>query len=169
MGWAKSIILGQINDQLNGTVEAKEWDLNWWGGTEIREVRIFHKHHAQLAEMKRLSTELSVMDILHGNYYALGKTKVEGLALDFKQNNDGTTNFTDLVKTAPAQKSSSAAKPDSKPFKMPDLKGDFDIDFRGTLAQQDKSGTWQKITVDRSSIKLKVPDINKAISHQIDI
>src|SRR3982751_2021483 len=92
MGWAKSIILGQVNDQLNGTLEAKEWDLNWYGGIELREVRLFDKKHAQLAEMKRVSTELSVMDIVKGDYYALGKTKVEGLALDFKQNNDGTTN-----------------------------------------------------------------------------
>src|SRR3954462_928175 len=69
MGWAKSIILGQVNDQLNGTVEAGEWDLNWYGGIELREVRLFDKKHAQLAEMKRLSTELSVMDILKGDYY----------------------------------------------------------------------------------------------------
>src|ERR1041385_4663577 len=51
MGWAKSIILGQVNDQLNGTLEAGEWDLNWFGGIELRQVRLFDKHHAQLAEM----------------------------------------------------------------------------------------------------------------------
>src|SRR5215210_4104663 len=51
MGWAKSIILGQINDQLNGTIEAGEWDLNWWGGTELHEVRLLDKDRKQLAEM----------------------------------------------------------------------------------------------------------------------
>src|SRR5829696_6742565 len=89
MGWAKSIILGQVNDQLNGTLEAKEWDLNWWGGIELREVRLFDKKKAQLAEVKRVRTDLSVWDIVFGDMYNLGKTKVEGLVLTFEQRKDG--------------------------------------------------------------------------------
>src|SRR6266850_4123488 len=75
MGWAKTMILGQVNDQLNGTIEAKEWDLNWFGGVELREVRLFDKKKVQLAEMKRLKTDLSVWDVVFGDYYTLGKTK----------------------------------------------------------------------------------------------
>src|SRR5580765_5437415 len=71
MGWAKSIILGKVNDQLNGTLEAKEWDLNWFGGLELREVRLFDKRKAQLAEVKRISTELSVWDVVFGDMYKL--------------------------------------------------------------------------------------------------
>src|SRR5688572_20159530 len=51
MGWAKSIIIGKINEQLNGTLEAKEWSLNWSGGLELHEVRLYDKKKAQLAEM----------------------------------------------------------------------------------------------------------------------
>src|SRR5436190_19148977 len=43
MGWAKSIILGKVNDQINGTLEAGSWDLNWFGGLELKEVRLFDK------------------------------------------------------------------------------------------------------------------------------
>src|SRR5687767_8679873 len=167
MGWAKSMILGQINDQLNGTVEAKEWDLNWFGGLELREVRLFDKRKAQLAEMKRLSTELSVWDVVFGDMYGLGRTKVEGLNVNFKQYADGTTNFSDLAK-----KPANAKKDDRKeppPFVMPDLKGEFDIDFRGTLEQQDENGKSQTIIVDRSYAKLKIDDINKAIANKLDL
>src|SRR2546423_4375040 len=158
MGWAKTMILGQVNDQLNGTIEAKEWDLNWFGGVELREVRLSDKKKVQLAEMKRLKTDLSVWDVVFGDYYTLGKTKVEGLAVNFKRYNDGTTNFSDLAKAAPGAKKDDA---NNKPrFKIPDLKGDFDIDFRGTLEQQDKDGNWQTIYLDRSSAKVKVPNIN---------
>src|SRR5258707_571802 len=96
MGWAKSMILGQVNDQLNGTIEAKEWDLNWFGGIELREVRLFDKKKVQLAEMKLLKTDLSVWDVVFGDYYTLGKTKVEGLAVNFKRYSGGGTNFLDL-------------------------------------------------------------------------
>src|SRR5258706_9968824 len=157
MGWAKSMILGQVNDQLNGTIDAKEWDLNWFGGIELREVRLFDKKKAQLAEMKRLKTDLSLWDVVFGDYYTLGKTKVEGLAVNFKQYNDGTTNFSDLARKPPAGQKPVAS---AAPFKMPDLKGGFDIDFRGTLEQQDKDGNWQTIYLDRSSAKGKGANIN---------
>src|SRR5205814_10304816 len=41
MGWAKTLIVGQLNDQLNGTIEAKVWALNWFGGGALGEVRLF--------------------------------------------------------------------------------------------------------------------------------
>jgi hypothetical protein len=165
MGWAKSIVLGQINDQLNGTIEAKEWDLNWFGGIELRGVRLLDKKRAQVAEMKLLRTELSVWDVVFGDYYTLGKTKVEGLAVNFKRYNDGTTNFSNLVKKPPGQKE--AKEP--PPFVMPDLKGDFDIDFRGTVEQEDEKGNWQTIYVERSLAKVKVPNINSTLVNQLDI
>jgi hypothetical protein len=168
MGWAKSIVLGQINDQLNGTIEAKEWDLNWFGGIELREVRLLDKKRAQVAEMKLLRTELSVWDVVFGDYYTLGKTRVEGLAVNFKRYNDGTTNFSDLVKKPPGQKKEDANKAPPS-FVMPDLKGDFDIDFRGTLEQEDEKGNWQTIYVERSLAKVKVPNINSTLANQLDI
>ncbi len=165
MGWAKSIILGKVNDQLNGTLVANEWDLNWFGGLELSGVRLYDKNKVQLLEMKRLKTELSVWDVIFGDMYNLGKTKVEGLALTFEQYKDGSTNFTNLVKPTPGAKQNGDTK---TPFKMPDLKGDFDIDFRATLVQESEKGK-QQIEVDRSSIKLKVPNINSQLANQVDI
>src|SRR4051812_36925973 len=165
MGWAKSIILGKVNDQLNGTLVAKEWDLNWFGGLELSEVRLYDKQKVQLVEMKRVKTELSVWDVIFGDMYNLGKTKVEGLSVDFKQYADGTTNFTNLVKAPPGPKKTDDKK---TPVKMPDLKGEFDIDFRGTLTQE-SDGKKQSVTIDRSSIKVKVPNINSQLANQLDI
>src|SRR4051812_7032238 len=165
MGWAKSIILGKVNDQLNGTLVAKEWDLNWFGGLELSEVRLYDKHKVQLLEMKRLKTELSVWDVVFGDMYNLGKTKVEGLAFSFEQYKDGSTNFSNLVKATPVEKNrdGNVTRP-----KMPDLKGDFDIDFWGTLSQESEKGK-QQINVDRSSIKIKVPNINSQLANQIEV
>src|SRR5688572_10234794 len=140
-GWGKSIILGKVNNQLNGRLEAKEWSLSWFGGIELREVRLLDKEKRQLAEVKRITTDLSVADVLGGDYYELGKTRVEGLVVNFKRYKDGTTNFTGLAKTQPGAKKpspSAASSPD-----VPDLKGDFNVDFRGTLEQQREDGSWE--------------------------
>jgi hypothetical protein len=166
MGWAKSIILGKVNDQLNGSLVAKDWDLNWFGGLELSEVRLYDKNKVQLAEMKRLKTELSVWDVVFGDMYNLGKTKVEGLAVNFKRFGDGTTNFSDLAKKTTVKKPGGE---EETVVVVPDIKGEFDIDFRGTLEQQDKDGKWQTVIIDPSRAKVKVPNINATLPNDVDI
>jgi hypothetical protein len=52
---------------------------------------------------------------------------------------------------------------------MPDLKGDFDVDFRATLEQENKDGKWETIEIQPSFAKVKVPNINSALTNQIEI
>jgi len=134
--------VGQVDDPGEGersaerTIEAKEWDLNWWGGIELREVRLFDKKKGAAGGDEEIADGFVGVDVVFGDMYNLGKTKAEGLAVNFKKYNDGTTNFSDLVKKTPGTKTVK----EPPPFKMPDLKGEFDIDFRGRWSSRMRRG-----------------------------
>jgi len=71
----------------------------------------------------------------------------------------------ELVKKTPgAKKTGNTSNQD-----VPNIKGDFDVDFRGTLEQEDKDGKWQTVYVERSLAKVKVDDINKPLSNKLDV
>src|SRR5262245_15930829 len=76
--WVRSIVVGKINQSINGRVQIDDWSLSWRGGTQVSGVRLF-QNEAQILEMKKLSTDLGVWGVLFGKGYALGKTRVEGL------------------------------------------------------------------------------------------
>ena len=149
----RTFALEKINNQLNGQLEITDWSLSWTGNTEITGVRIV-QNGAQILAARRMFTELSLLDIIKGNW-DLGTTVVEDLTFDFKQYRDGSNNFQKLPK-----------RPSSGgPVILPDLRGDVDVIFWGSITQAD--GTL--ITLDRSHVNGKFDSINGPITHDLDV
>src|ERR1044071_3708705 len=152
MSWARSIILSQINKNLNGRVQIEDWSLGWFSGTELRGLRISEFHpegDRQILELKHLSTGLTVSDLLRGKYFALGKTKLEDLAFTLQIDENGVTNFQKLGK-GPSS---------NQPLNLSGFAGDFDLQVRGTIERAmrkpDGSLTRTAIAIEPgSSIKL---------------
>jgi hypothetical protein len=167
--WARGLVLARVNERLNGTLEVRDWSLSWGGGTTLSGLRVVDSSGRQILQVGRLSTDLSTWDILRGNYYHLGKTRVEDLDFVFVRYADGTSNFDRLVKDAPAPPSAPQPTGPASPSTLPDLRGEFDIAFRGTLEQHQPDGSRQLVILDPSTIHLKVPDINARLEHQINI
>jgi len=103
MGWAKSIILGR---SMISSMDARGQGMGPQLVRRPRAARGAALCQGQIAAGgdEAVRTELSVWDVVFGDMYNLGKTKVEGLAVNFKQYNDGTTNFSNLVKKTTVKK-----------------------------------------------------------------
>lgn len=149
----RAFVLEKLNDQLNGQVEITDWSLGWTGNTEITGVRIT-QNGAQILAARRLFTELSLFDMVKGDWN-LGTTVVEDLTFVLKQFPDGTNNFQKLLKGPPS----------TEPITLPDLRGDVDVVFWGSITQPD--GT--VITFDRSHLNAKFDSINGPIAHDLDV
>ena len=152
-GVGRSIIVGRINKGLDGVLQIKDWSLGWFSGAKMSGVRVT-QDGGQIAELQQLDTELTVWDVMRGKY-DLGKARIRGLDVLVKIYPDGTTNIHRLLKL----------RPSSQPTKVPDLRGDIDADFRGTIARQGM----QPILIDPSTAKLVIADINKPITNKMDL
>src|ERR1700743_2303570 len=74
----RGIVVGRVNDNLNGHNEIDDWSLGWTGGIHVQGVRIFDDAGTKIASIDKMATELSLIDAIRGKYN-LGKTSVEGL------------------------------------------------------------------------------------------
>jgi hypothetical protein len=158
MGWARSIVLGRINDNLNGRVTIDDWSLGWTTGTDITGLKVFDDQNREVLACGHLQTELTVMQLLKGDYYTLGKTTLQGLSFTMERGEDGIINLQRLSK-GPSS---------GKPFEMPKIHGTFDVDFHGTITDK-FGGANRTIIVDRSSISVSIPDINGQIEHDVEL
>jgi len=154
MGWVRALVVRQINKSLDGNLEINDWSLSWASGIEARGVRVF-QDRAQIMELRRLRTDLSVLNLIRGDLYTLGKTKVEGLDLLLKVYPNGRTNLHRLLKLQPSD----------KPLEMPPVSGQLEADFRATIEQEGKT----PLMIDPSSLKLDIADINGPIANQLEL
>lgn len=160
MGWARSIVVGQINKNLNGELTIEDWSLGWGSGIEVKGVRL-KQDGAQVLEAKEITTELTVNDVISGEYFSLGKTRVKGLGFVFKRYADGTNNFEKLVKKSKEKK---------EPFKWPDdIQVDFVGDFHGTIEEELGDGKSRVTFVDQSRATLKLTKLDAPISHKVEL
>ena len=154
MGWVRALVVQQINKSLDGNLEINDWSLSWASGIEARGVRVF-QDRAQIMELRRLRTDLSMLNLIRGDLYTLGKTKVEGLDLLLKVYPNGRTNLHRLLKLQPSD----------KPLEMPPVSGQLEADFRATIEQAGKT----PLMIDPSSLKLDIADINGPIANQLEL
>ncbi len=133
-GFVRSIVVGKVNDNLNGKVEIDDWSLGWFGGIHVKGMRVYDEAGTKIASIDSVDTGLTVLDAIRGNY-SLGKTSVEGLDFLLKVDANGETNFDKLAKTSATKKAKehpekSAEEP---PSKLPDVTGDFSLDGKGEI------------------------------------
>ncbi|HTL29568.1 MAG TPA: hypothetical protein VL282_10105, partial [Tepidisphaeraceae bacterium] len=156
-GPVRNIVVGKVNDNLNGKVQINDWHLGWTGGLVVEGIRVFDDQNKQILELRKASTQLSLLDAIKGKL-DLGKTTVEGLDFTFVQYPDGTNNFAKLAKQTPGVKHEPKEKT-TEPSKLPDVTGDFAIDARGTIVAPNQP----VVHLNSSQINAKVTNINDPI------
>lgn len=158
--WGRSLVLSFVNRDLNGKVEVSGWSLSWRGGTALENLRVVQNGQPILG-IGRLRTDLSVWDLLRGNYLSLGRTEVQDVDFHLVQYPDGTTNFERLQRQP--------SKP-TDPDILAELEGDFSIrNLRGRIERQPPQGPTQVVLVERGTLNATIDDINAPIKHDIDL
>ena len=98
MGWMRSLILSRVNAQLNGEVQIADWSFGWFSGTRIHNLRVL-QDNVPILEAGDISMDISVLSVIRGQMYKLGKTSVRDVSFAFVRYPDGTNNFAKLSKT----------------------------------------------------------------------
>ena len=150
MGFVRRLVLGKVNESLNGKVNISDWKIGWTSGVAANGVHIEDDRGEAIFDGEA-STQLSLLNAIRGNL-DLGNTVLKGNFL-IKIDRDGHTNLERLVKP-------SESTPSTGPVTVPDLKGKVTVDLVGKIEQEDGP------TVYVPAVKLNttITDINQAIS-----
>src|SRR3954454_17305101 len=92
----RSLIVGQVNQRINGRLELGELSLGWATPVRVGGLKLFDKSGVLILELPRLTTELSLMDAARGSLH-FGKVTVEGLNALVRRDPQGNINFAQLV------------------------------------------------------------------------
>src|SRR5439155_8356214 len=55
-GMVRAIVLGKVNQNLNGRVEAADWSIGWFGGVDARGIKVFDAKGAPIVQLDHFST-----------------------------------------------------------------------------------------------------------------
>lgn len=163
LGWARSMIVGQINHRLNGRVEIQDWSVGWLTGTKADGLRVFDSSNRPILELPHFTSGLTVLDLVRGKY-DLGSTVVDGLDLLVSREPDGTLNWEHLSKPGTKSASESPSEKDKAASKLPDIRGEIVLkNCRATYEQPNAPPTY----VRSLEAHVKIPDINQPITNTI--
>lgn len=172
-GPVRSFVLARINETLNGRVEADRWSLGWTSGLKATGVRVFDASGRQILQLSSLTTELSLLDVVRGNY-TLGDVVIDGLDFLLRREPDGQFNFAKLARAKPpASPQPSPSQPPAPAdapqpaTKLPDLSGNLIVrNSRGTYEDMVTGQTVQFPSIEGT---VKVPDINGPIDNALTL
>ena len=175
-GYARSIIVGQVNNNLNGKVSIDDISVSWTGGLKITGVRVLDESGAQILQLSQASTGLSLLDTIESGFkrFHLGDVVVDGLNFDAKRYKDGSTNFQRLLKssastTAAPPTAPTPATPEhsTKPITLPDVSG--------TIVLSNSSGTFEDESANKTvklpniAARIEIPSLTEPITQSFDL
>jgi hypothetical protein len=182
-GMVRSIVVGKINDRLNGKLEIADWSFGWTSGARIDGVKLTDADGRQLLQLSHVDAPISLIAAMRGKY-DFGKVVVDGLDFNARREADGRLNFSDLANApsqtrpapaAPSGPSPSSPAPASKPpasnassapTKLPSITGEFVLtNCRGTIDDVQNQSTFHLTSLEAD---LKIPDINQPIEDSLD-
>src|SRR3954470_11033200 len=160
LGFVRGIVVGKINQNLDGKLEIDHWSLGWTSGIVMRGVRLLDERGEKIAVIDKVSTQLSLIGAMRGKY-DLGKTTVDGCEFWVKLDKEGQSNVAKLPKKKHAPKE----QPQTAQAELPNVTGDFTIHAKGQIEVPD-----QPIARVRSAdITATITDMNQPIPHHADI
>jgi hypothetical protein len=192
--WVRGIVVNKINQDLNGHVQVADWSLGWTSGIRVDGVKVFDGQNRQILEVPHISTQLSLLNAVRGNYN-IGQTVIDGLDFDAIRYADGSLNFQRLQKQSPpaagtdssTNTSASKAHPETekkadeqkvrpeRATKLPNVRGELKlVNCRGTvetIAIDPASHQEHHDMVKFTSIQgdVKIPDVNQTISDSLQV
>lgn len=162
-GPVRSMVVGKINQQLNGTIEIADWSLGWSGPIEASGIKVYDEQKRLILDVPRAKITLSLIDAARQNF-ALGEGSVIDVA-SFVVNVDesGKTNLERLPKTT-----SSGPKPASQgETRLPDVSGKLTLNIQqGTI---EGAGVAKPIHVQPSTAVVHITDINQPIQNEVKL
>ena len=159
-GPARIILVGQINQRLNGRVDIADWSLGWTSPLSVTGMRVYDAQGVQVIELPKLTTGLTLLDAVRGRLH-LGKVTVEGLNALIRRNRTGEINLAQLVPSSPQPQA------DTGLTKLPDLRGELHlVNCRATFEDQIQGQTFYFPSI---AGVVKCPDINGAIENALDV
>jgi hypothetical protein len=162
MGWARALVLSQVNGRVNGNVEIKDWSLGWLTPVRVNGIIVNDQSNRQILQLPQLTTGLTLLDIVRGKY-SLGQIKVEGLDVLVSREADGSINWQHVAKTSGSATPSPAAGKGAEPTKLPDVSGEV-ILSNCSLTYEDRTGGSQPVYLRSIQADVKIPSINAPIS-----
>jgi len=163
MGWARSLIVGQINHRLNGRVEVQGWSVGWWTGAKVDGLVVFDNSNRQILELPHLTSGLTIWDLARGKYY-LGSTVIEGLDLLVSKEPDGTLNWEHLSKSGTTSSSQGPSEKEKGSRKLPDVRGEVILKHCRATYEQPKAPPMYVRSLEG---EIKIPDINQPITNTL--
>ncbi|HVT90891.1 MAG TPA: hypothetical protein VHD56_18700, partial [Tepidisphaeraceae bacterium] len=163
MGFVRSIVLGKVNENLNGHVEIDNWSLGWFSPISASGIKVYDDQKALVLDVKQVKLGISLLGAIRSNF-ALGEDNVVDVNsflvhLDEK----GEMNLQRLSKAHPAP---AGPAPKAEPVKLPDISGKFTVNFAGRI---ESNAAPKPVIVDPSTAVVTISDINQPINSLVKL
>ena len=149
----RSLVVAQLNRQLNGSVTIESYSVGWFGGIDARNIRVYDARRALVLEIDEIRSPLSLLGALGGRI-DFGDTVIGLNLTQLKLDADGMPNYLALL---PA---SEPATPGPKtktvqPATVPNLRGKLTLNIRGGTIEAPQLR--QAVHLDPSQLLLTLP------------
>jgi hypothetical protein len=162
-GPVRRYVTAAISENLNGKLEIADWSISWTGGISASGIKLLDRAGSTVVEIKRVTTELSMLDVVGGNFDA-GKVDVVDPVLHIVQQPDGRTNLETIPK--PKEDGGDDGAASSEPSDLPNVRADIHIaNITGTLT---RPGT-PVVHLTGGTITARIPSINDPIEQHIEL
>jgi len=173
MGWARALVVNQINSRINGRAEIADWSLGWFSGTRVDGLVIYDPSNRQVLQLPHFQTELGLWDVIRG-HYDLGKSEVDRLDVLISREPDGTLNWSHLSKSSataagepkPQQPAPASTSAQRQPTKVPDIRGELVLN-NCTITYEDPASGAQPVFLRSIQGDVKIPDVNQPITDSL--
>lgn len=167
-GPVRSIVVSQVNNNLNGSVEIADYSVGWTGGISASGVKVYDAQKNLVLEVPRLVTKLSLIGAIRGDLN-LGDTQIDVKLNDVRLDKDGKLNLAGLAKSEPKVEKQPGAEHTKTTglIDIPNVKGKLTVNLLG--GQISGEGVPAPVTVEPGSVALDFPDINKPIQNAVKL
>src|SRR5687768_8112221 len=94
----RSMVVGMVNDNLNGKLAINDWSIGWSSGVTLEGVKIEDEKGVRVLEVASIRVPVSLIGAARGNY-DLGEVVIDRPTLvNVVVEEDGTTNLEKLAK-----------------------------------------------------------------------
>ncbi|MCC6422368.1 MAG: hypothetical protein IT447_02730 [Phycisphaerales bacterium] len=160
----RRVVIGKVNDSLNGKVSMADWSIGWSSGVEVRGLEVKDEAGNVILSAPRVFTGLSLIEAAKGNF-DLGTTILENPTFHLVIDEDGKLNLSKLAK--PSIQTPSKSGSEGEKSALPNVKGTIKIENpTGTVVA---AGIAEVLTLNGGSITIQIPSLDGQITDEIKL
>jgi hypothetical protein len=158
----RSIVVAQINKQLNGSVTIDSYSVGWFGGINAKNIKVYDAQQALVFEIDEVRSPLSLLSALRSPL-DLGDTVVTINVTQLKLDADGMPNYLALLPAGePSPPKPRTQTEIDEPVNVPDVRGKLTVNIRGGTIESPQLR--QAVHLDPSKVILTLPGGNEPIN-----